>query len=293
MTTHAIEPEASGGKKAPQKKHAPHDKPGDKAITVEVNDGIAIVRFDAPGEKQNTLSEATGKALGEALEKIENDPAVRAAVLISGKPDGFIAGADVGMLAACRTAGDVEALSRMMQAQLNRLEAGKKPVVAAIHGACMGGGLEVALACHYRIATEHPKTVLSVPEVMLGLLPGGGGTQRLPRLIGLQAALDMLLTGKNIRPYKAKKLGLVDAVTVPYGLEEAAVTAAKRLADGTLKPRVREKSPQDRVLEDTPAGRALVFHQARAQVMEKTAGLYPAPLAILDVVEAGLKKVME
>jgi enoyl-CoA hydratase/long-chain 3-hydroxyacyl-CoA dehydrogenase len=264
-----------------------------EAVTVKVKDGIAVITFDVPGEKQNTLNDKTSHGLYKAFEQVESDASIKAAVLISGKSD-FIAGADITMLQAAKSASDLERLSRNMQEQLFRIEKSKKPVVAAIHGAALGGGLEVALACHYRIATDHPKTQLGLPEVMIGLLPGGGGTQRLPALVGVQAALDMMLTGKNIRAQKAKKMGLVDAVTVPYGLEDAAILCAKGLVDGTLQHREPKKKPQERAmeaaLEENPAGRAILFRQARAQVMEKTGGLYPAPLAIIDVVEAGVSR---
>ncbi len=262
-------------------------------VTLSVKDGVAVLTFDVIGEKLNTLSEASATALRDAFAKVESDPTIKAAVLISGKPDNFIAGADITMMQGAKTAADVERLSRDMQTQLLQLERSKKPIVAAIHGACLGGGLEVALACHYRIATDAPKTVLALPEVMLGLLPGGGGTQRLPALIGIQGALDMMLTGKNIRPVKAKRMGLVDAVVVPYGLEAVAIQAAKRLVDGSLKRRERKESTQERVLEDNAAGRAVLFRQARAAVIDKTRGLYPAPLAILDVVETGVSKGLE
>ena len=261
-------------------------------VTVTVVDGIAVLTFDVPGQKQNTLSERTAKALAEAFARVENEADIVGAVLISGKTD-FIAGDDVAMLQACTTADQVEALSRDMQAQLLRIEQSKKPVVAAIDGACLGGGLEVALACHWRLATDSPKTVLGLPEVQLGLLPGGGGTWRLPRLLGVQTALDMLLTGKTLRAAKAKRVGLVDQLTIPFGLQEAAVTACKRLISGELKrvPREARQDTQEKLveaaLEDNAAGRALLFRQARATVMEKTLGLYPAPLAILDVVEHG------
>ncbi|MDP2340581.1 MAG: 3-hydroxyacyl-CoA dehydrogenase NAD-binding domain-containing protein [Deltaproteobacteria bacterium] len=267
-------------------------------VRLAVKDGIAVLTFDVPGERQNTLSDRSGRALQQAFERVEADASIVGAVLISGKPD-FIAGADIAMVQACTTAEQVEKLSRDLQAQLLKMEQSKKPVVAAIHGSCLGGGLEVALACHWRLATDSPKTSLGLPEVMLGLLPGGGGTQRLPRLVGLQAALDMMLTGKNIRAVKAKRMGLVDQVTIPYGLEDAAIATCKRLVSGELKrgdrrDRLDSKDKMmEAALEDNAAGRALVFHQARATVMEKTLGLYPSPLAILDVVEAGYDKGIE
>jgi fatty acid oxidation complex alpha subunit len=261
-----------------------------EAVTLEVEDGVAVITFDVPGEKMNTLSRPTTEGFRDAVHRVREDASIRAAVLISGKPDNFIAGADINMMKDATTAAEVAQLSTDLQAELDRMEEGGKPVVAAIHGAALGGGMEVALACHYRICTEHPKTVMGQPEVMLGLLPAGGGTQRLPRLVGLQNALDMMLTGKNIRPRKAKRMGLVDAVTAPHGLREAAIKAARELADGTRKHEQRDKSAQDVALEDNFAGRAVVFRQARAQVMSKTLGNYPAPLAILDTVEIGLSK---
>lgn len=273
--THVNEPEGKAPKASP--------------VSVDYRDDVAVIRFDVPGEKMNTLSRESSEAFRDAVTKVINDPKVKAAVLISGKPDNFIAGADVKMIQGAKTASEIAGLSRQMQAELNRLEDSDKPFVAAIHGACLGGGLEVALACHYRIATDHPKTVLALPEVMLGLLPGGGGTQRLPRLVGIQEALDMMLTGKNIRPHKAKKMGLVDAVVVPHGLEDVAVIAARRLVSGELKHKEREHDLQDRALEDNLAGRAILFRQARSMVMDKTQGNYPAPLAIIDVVEHGMR----
>lgn len=263
------------------------------AVTVELVDDIAVLTIDVPGEKQNTLNERSAKALADAFAQVERDDAVKGVVLISGKAD-FIAGADITMLQRCTTAEQAEALSKDMHAQLLRIEQSKKPVVAAIHGACLGGGLELALACQWRLATDSPKTSLALPEVMLGLLPGGGGTQRLPRLVGLPTALDLLLTGKSVRPAKAKRMGLVDQLTIPFGLKDAAVTACRRLISGELvrvdrKDRLDAQDKMKEVaLEETAAGRAVVFSQARATVMEKTLGLYPAPLAILDVVERGL-----
>ncbi|MCA9658483.1 MAG: enoyl-CoA hydratase/isomerase family protein, partial [Myxococcales bacterium] len=161
--------------------------------------------------------------------------------------------------------------------------------VAAIHGACLGAGLELSLCCGYRICTDSPKTVLALPEVMLGLFPGAGGVSRLPRMIGLREALDMILTGRNIRPRKAKKLGLVDEVVSVESLMPAARNAAARLISGDLKPKHEPKQDAARVmLEGNPFGRRLVLRQARKTVERKTKGLYPAPLVALDVISRGL-----
>jgi 3-hydroxyacyl-CoA dehydrogenase/enoyl-CoA hydratase/carnithine racemase len=180
-------------------------------------------------------------------------------------------------------------MSRDGNALLERIATSKKPVVAAVHGAALGGGLEVALACHYILATDDPKTVLAQSEVMLGLLPAGGGTQRLVERVGLIAALPMLLTGKRVRARRAKKMGLVDAITTPGGIAETGARAALALANGSLKRRPRKKTPMDRLAATAP-GRALVLRKARGQVARQTRGLYPAPPAILECVETGLRK---
>lgn len=153
------------------------------------NDGVAVVRLDDQSSKVNTLNKDLMSEFGRLIDQLEQDGAVSAVVLISGKSDSFIAGADITMLDACKTAEEATELARGGQQLLDRIAKSKKPYVAAINGSCLGGGLEVALACHYRIASTHPKTVLAVPEVQLGLLPGAGGTQRLPALVGIQEAL--------------------------------------------------------------------------------------------------------
>ena len=158
----------------------------------------------------------------------------------------------------------------------------------------MGGGLEAALACAYRICTDHPKTVLALPETMLGIIPGAGGTQRLPRTVGLRNALDMILTGKNIRARKALQMGLVDEMVHPSILREIAVDRAKKLGAGSMRRSRGAKSAGvgDLLLEKNPLGRALVFRQAKASVLDKTHGNYPAPLAAIEAIRAGLSSGM-
>ena len=167
--------------------------------------------IDLPDEPVNILNAAVKDGVrGAAGAPPRGRRPVRAIVLISGKPDTFIAGADIEEFVALPTQAAAEALSRDGQAWCDRVAAFPKPVVVAIHGACLGGGLELALACHYRVASDHPKTQLGLPEVQLGILPGAGGCQRLPRLIGVRAALDIILAGKTERAAKAFKLGMVD-----------------------------------------------------------------------------------
>ena len=173
------------------------------SFRTEMQGEVAVVTFDLPGEPVNTLSPGVGAEFAEELERLGRDEAVKAIVFTSAKQD-FIVGADVKWLGSLRTVADGEQASREAQHGFDRLAFFPKPVVAAIHGACLGGGLEWALACRGRVASHAPGTQLGVPEVQLGLLPGAGGTQRLPRLIGLQAALDLILTGKSVRASKAR-----------------------------------------------------------------------------------------
>src|SRR5204862_173002 len=142
------------------------------------------------------------------------------------------------------------------QEMLDRVARFSKPIAVGIHGACLGGGFEFALACHYRVATDHPKTQIGLPEVQLGILPGAGGCQRLPRLIGARAALDMILTGKSERAAKALRLGLVDEVVPQSILRQVAISAADRLARDGLPGRTRRGSIGDWMVGRTPAGRA-------------------------------------
>jgi 3-hydroxyacyl-CoA dehydrogenase / enoyl-CoA hydratase / 3-hydroxybutyryl-CoA epimerase len=260
------------------------------ALRVELEDGIAVVTFDLPGESVNKFTSGVIDEFAAVLDRLQRDANIKAAVLISGKPDIFVAGADIDQFLTIRTAADGESMSAAGQMMMDRIERLRTPMVAAIHGACMGGGLEAALACAYRIATDHPKTVLALPEVMLGLIPGAGGTQRLPRTVGLRGALDMILTGKNIRGKKALQMGLVDELVHPAILREIAVDRARKLGAGSIRRSRGAKgiSAGALLLEKNPLGRALVFRKARASVLEKTHGNFPAPLAAIEAVHAGL-----
>jgi len=259
------------------------------AMAVEVEDGVAVITMDLPNEPVNKLNRAVKEDFIELMRRLEGDAPIHAAVLLSGKPDTFIAGADIEEFLEVRSSDDAERLSLDGQSLLDRLEQLRTPVVAAIHGACLGGGLETAMACAWRIGTDHPKTVLALPEVMLGLIPGAGGTQRLPQLVGLRNALDMILTGRNVRAKKALHMGLLDEMVHPSILREVAVRRARELGRGEKKRSRgrRELSLADLALEKNPAGRAIVFRQAREKVRKQTHGHYPAPPAAIDAVAAG------
>jgi len=263
-------------------------EPAPATLSSDVENNVLIVTMDAPGEAVNTLSPRLIGEFEALLSRVESDPSIAGVVLISGKSESFIVGADIDQFLEFRAAVDAERVARLGQQLLGRLEKLRAPVVAAIHGACLGGGLEVALACGYRICTDHPKTSLGQPEVQLGLIPGIGGTQRLPRRVGLQAALDMILTGRNVRAKRALQMGLVEEMVHPAILREIAIARAAALGEGKLRvPRRKSSGPTGLLLEHNPVGRSIVFKKARESVMEKTHGHYPAPLAALDAVRAG------
>ncbi len=258
------------------------------SFKVKKENSIATITMDQPGSEVNTLSVAMLGDFSALLDDIENDNDIKAAVLTSGKDNCFIAGADIKDLIGIEDSKEVEQLSRDGNAILMRLSKLKKPVIAAINGACLGGGLEVAMACHYRIATTDKKTVFGLPEMKLGLLPGGGGTQRLIKLTNLRYGLDCLLTGKNIYPFSAKKAGLIDALVHKEGLYQAAL----RIAAQPVRRKAKKQGLVDKALM-TSAGRNFVLKKARETVMRKTRGNYPAPLKILDCVETGLNYGLE
>ena len=226
-------------------------------------DGVAMIWLDNRHDPVNMLSSVFGDELEAAIDRIEKDSKIRAAVLISRKPDNFIVGANINELKSQKTPAEATALDAGAQDIFNRVEACAKPFVAAIHGACMGSGLETVLCCHYRIATNHPKTQLALPEVKLGLMPAAGGTQRLPKLVGLQAALDMMLTGKTVYAKKAKSMGLVDDVVIPFALAEQAIQAAHRLVEEETKKEPKKRPLPVRVMEDVGPARDLVFRKAK------------------------------
>lgn len=282
-----------------------------RSFSYAVDRGVAVVTFDLQGKSVNTLSPHLAAEFEALLSRIAADESAKAMVFLSGKADSFIVGADVEFLAGLTTATDAAALAKQGHATMARLDAFAKPVVAAIHGACLGGGLEWVLACDYRLATDSPKTTLGLPEVQLGLIPGAGGTQRLPRLIGVQSALELILTGKPLRAKKALKLGVVDELVPAPILREVALSRALELAEGTRSAnRTRglatvahatslaglwkglksKEAWTGLALEDNRLGRKVLFDQAKKALLRKTRGKYPAPERALEVVRVGLEK---
>ncbi len=249
------------------------------------DDGLAVVTIDLPDRPVNVIRNDFFPAIESMIGTIESDPLIKGVILRSGKRESFVAGADLDLVSSFTSAEEARSFIRRGQAILDQIAASPKAWVAAIHGAAMGGGLELCLACHARVATDHPATVLALPEVMVGLLPAGGGTQRLPRLIGLPQSLAMMLTGKRVRARKAQSLGLVDRVCHPDDLMREAASLAQLGSDRV--------APFAQTASRFPLIRSLILRKARRDTLKRTRGVYPAPLAILDCVATGLSEGYE
>ncbi|MBJ3814450.1 fatty acid oxidation complex subunit alpha FadJ [Shimwellia pseudoproteus] len=250
-------------------------------------DHIAVITIDVPGEKMNTLQAARGREVQEILSVLRTTRELAGVIFISGKPDNFIAGADITMIAGCQSAEQAQHLARQGQQMMAEIASLPVPVVAAIHGPCLGGGLELALACHRRVCSNDDNTQLGLPEVKLGLLPGSGGTQRLPALIGVSRALDIILTGKMLRPRQALKLGLVDEVVPQTILLQAAIDQVKRGRQPGARLPLRE-----RILA-APLVKGLLLRMVTRKTRQLTHGNYPATERIIGVIRTGLEQGRE
>lgn len=257
-------------------------------LNITHKDSVAIITLDLLDEKVNKLNESLMDEFAAFLDELERDSTLKGAVLISGKKDTFIAGADIDMFQARDTAEEITQLSQDGHKILNRIADFPKPIAVAVHGSCMGGGLELSLACQYRVCSDSSKTVFALPEVQLGILPGTGGTQRLPRRIGIQKALSYMLTGKNFYARQAKKTGLVDEVTHKDAIETAAIEAIHKITEGKFS-RKDTRTFVEKLLEGNPLGRKVIFSQARKQTLRQTKGNFPGPPKIIDAVEYGYK----
>lgn len=257
-----------------------------ESIRINSSGDIAVVEFDLVGEKVNKLSTPVMMRLQEVVGELRTS-AYKAVIFKSSKPKIFIAGADIEEIKAMKTKEQFDSAVKGGQEIMNMVEDLPMPTFAAINGACMGGGCEFILACDYRIASDDSSTKIGLPEIQLGILPGFGGTQRMPRVIGLQAALDIILAGKSVNSKKALKIGLVDKVVHPNLLDEHAMKWAKEVIAGGGKKRRKKFMPQggmNKVLESA-LGRGIVFKKAREGVLKATKGHYPAPLAALSVIQ--------
>lgn len=261
-------------------------------------DGIALLTIDLPGKSMNVITQDVIESLENLTQRITEDESVKGAVITSGKKGSFVAGADLSMLLSMSSMVDKAPMEELFAAayRMNRtlraLETCGKPVVAAVNGLALGGGFEIALACHHRVVADLPKLQLGFPEVMVGLLPGGGGTQRLPRLMGIQMALPYLLQGKNMNPAQAKMNGVIDEVVA---LEELIPTAKKWILDGG-----KAVQPWDQKRFKIPGGQGVydpnivqTFIGAPAMTKKVSKGNYPATVNILSCVYEGHQLPMD
>jgi 3-hydroxyacyl-CoA dehydrogenase/enoyl-CoA hydratase/3-hydroxybutyryl-CoA epimerase len=257
-----------------------------KVFHVEpLTSGIAHLVMDHPQRKLNVLDADALAGLESALAELEALPSLRGVVLRSGKAGSFIAGADVDAIGALTDREAVRALIRRAHAVFGRLAGLRAPTVAAIDGVCLGGGTELALACDSRIATDEPRTSIGLPEVMLGIFPGFGGSQRLPRLVGLPAALDLILTGRSLDARRAEYLGLVARAVPAAWLIERAHERLEQLAKrpaGRRRDAYRPKGLAAWFIDRTPIGRAIAIGKARTMTLKRVGTRYPAPFAALD-----------
>lgn len=287
MQTLALDPTQDPGQDVAL--HPPHEHKritAPSAFRLEVDgDGIAWLTFDSPGSGANVFNEDALRELDDSLEAVENDLAAKALVIRSGKEKIFVAGADLKSIKSL-TSEKLGAFIELGQSVFSRLAALPIPKVAAIHGACVGGGLEMALACDVRIASDADATRLGQPEVQLGIIPGWGGCTRLPRLLGLPKALDLILTGKLLKPDHARKLGLVDEVIPREHLQ----ATARRWCKAPVRHHRMSK------LEACSAWfplRQFIAWKARKDLIAKTRGLYPAPLKALEVTIDGISQSID
>lgn len=258
-----------------------------KAFRLELDGEIGVLWFDLEGEKVNKFSLEVLEELDGLVDEIRGMTEVETLLLISGKENIFIAGADVSQFENVPGAGEAEEFVRFGQGVFRKVANLPQMTVAVIHGACMGGGTEISLNCDYRLLTDGPRSSIGLPEVKLGIIPAWTGTTLLPRIIGIPAALDMILTGRNVRGKKAKKMGLVDdLIPATTRLEAAKLFASRQNGKRTKR--------QERIyIEKNPLARKVIFSKARDGVREKTGGHYPAPFRAIDVMEKGFESGIE
>ena len=239
-------------------------------LNLSSKESVAFIEWDLHGEKVNKLSTPVMDKLQKILDELKS-PKYKVAVMISRKPRIFIAGADIGEIQNLKDPDTTQKICGRGQDIMNQIEDLPIPVIATINGACLGGGCEMALACDYRIASDDSSTQIGLPETKLGVFPGFGGCWRLPRMIGLLPAVDIILAGKSVKGKKALKLGLIDQLVPLSILEEQALKLAQQLIDGGSKKRVKVFQPKtwaDRFLNSF-LGTPLVLHQAKKMVMKE------------------------
>jgi 3-hydroxyacyl-CoA dehydrogenase/enoyl-CoA hydratase/3-hydroxybutyryl-CoA epimerase len=255
------------------------------------DEGILRVTIDRKDRPVNALSHSTMEELQELVQSIRSDSSIRGVLFQSGKPGVFIAGADISEFEDLEEKTAAEEASTFGQSVFQGLEDLKVPTVALISGACLGGGLEFALACRYRVASTHEKTKIGLPEVQLGLLPGWGGTVRLPRQIGLIDALPLVLTGRQLGAFSARSKGVVHEVVPDEALNsvgEKILRTHHEFGSASKLFRKSKKPGWQKFIEGTSAAKKFALKKARQQVIAKSHGHYPAPLMIIETFQKGL-----
>ena len=265
-----------------------------KAFSFEkIEDSIGILYFDLPGEKVNKFSSETMQELSDQIDQLESMQDIKCLLLMSIKPGIFIAGADIKEIFEVKDENEGYEIARKGQNVFARIGQLPFPSVAVIHGACMGGGTEISLNCTYRLASDSDKTKIGLPEVNLGLLPGWSGTTLLPRMIGLQRSLDLILTGRHLNAKRAYRSGLIDKIIAGEWVQEKAIEFAKEVIAGDTKKYAKRRKPRgliNAIIEKTPFGRKIMFGKAEKMVMQKTGGHYPAPLLALETIKKARTK---
>ena len=259
-------------------------------------EGVRVLWLDAAGRALNVFTRQVLADVEQGIEHVNLDEGARLLVLRSEKPSGFMAGADLHEFSSVQKPEDAEAISAFGQNVFNKLAGLRVPTIAIVHGPCLGGGLEATLACDYRLVLDHPKTQLGLPEVEIGLVPGWGGCQRLPRVVGLERALQMILAGRRLNAQDALRWGLADA-TGSSEQELAAKLAllmVNALRDGK-RPRGRLplRTWRQRVLESSPLGRRMVYRVAERLLRRRVPDDMPAPYEALRAVQAGISQGIE
>lgn len=257
-----------------------------RAFRIERDGDLAIIWFDLPGEKVNKFSSTVMLEFADVVTEMERTRDIRRIVLASGKPNIFIAGADVSEFTKATSAEEAKQYVRLGQQTFHRFSKLPQVTVAAINGACLGGGCEISISCDWRVMSSDPKAKIGLPEVNLGIFPAWGGVTKLPRLVGLPSALDIILNGRQLDARGAKRAGLVDEVVDPGILLHVAKTMTER---GKRRGETKTKF----YIDGNPPMRKFIFNKARASVLEKTGGHYPAPLKAIDVMEYGLTAGVE
>lgn len=269
----------------------------DNCLTLKIENGFAVIEFDQPDSKVNVLSAENLTELEKLIQQLNEKKDLSGLCIVSNKQGIFIAGADIKEIEGITTPLEAGPKSRKGQEILNALEKLPFPTVALINGACLGGGLELALACDYRLASFGDKVKLGLPEVKLGIIPGFGGTKRLPRLLGLRKGLELILSGEAVSAEAALKIGLVDGLVSQSRLLEEGRELLRQKGRKRKQFPPKTKGFLNLFLERTLTGRAILKYQARNFVLHTTKGHYPAPLKALDVVvknySSSLKAALE